>query len=205
MASVRVSCQTIALWTGWPVVRSQTSAVSRWLVIPTAAMSLSSRSALASAPEATRRVFSHTSFALCSTQPAFGKICSCSRWSTETTRPSRLKTMHRTEVVPESMAATNFSLMRCYFPFIASTMKRLTTWLTHGRGARPGCGPGASPITWCESASGHAGEDAAAAQRLEGKRAQRAADERTDDRHPGIAPVRRTLTADRQDGMRDAG
>ena len=34
---VRVSCHTIALPTGSPVLRSQTTVVSRWLVIPTAA------------------------------------------------------------------------------------------------------------------------------------------------------------------------
>ena len=32
-------CQTMALWMGWPVLRSQTSAVSRWLVMPRAAIS----------------------------------------------------------------------------------------------------------------------------------------------------------------------
>ena len=36
---VRVSCQTIALYTGMPVFLSQTTAVSRWLVMPIAAMS----------------------------------------------------------------------------------------------------------------------------------------------------------------------
>jgi hypothetical protein len=37
--SVRVSCQTIAFITGSPVLRSHTTAVSRWLVMPSAAMS----------------------------------------------------------------------------------------------------------------------------------------------------------------------
>ena len=41
--SVRVSCQTIALPTGLPVVRSHTTVVSRWLVMPTAAMSAGCR------------------------------------------------------------------------------------------------------------------------------------------------------------------
>ena len=38
-AAVRRSCQTMALWTGSPVARSQTTVVSRWLVMPMAAMS----------------------------------------------------------------------------------------------------------------------------------------------------------------------
>ena len=37
--SVRVSCQTIAFITGSPVLRSHTTVVSRWLVIPSPAMS----------------------------------------------------------------------------------------------------------------------------------------------------------------------
>ena len=37
--AVRRSCQTIALWIGLPVSRSQTTVVSRWLVMPMAAMS----------------------------------------------------------------------------------------------------------------------------------------------------------------------
>src|SRR5699024_9472164 len=36
IAWVRVSCHTIALYTGSPVVLSHTTAVSRWFVIPTA-------------------------------------------------------------------------------------------------------------------------------------------------------------------------
>jgi hypothetical protein len=38
-SAVRRSCQTMALWIGLPVLRSQTSVVSRWLVMPMAAMS----------------------------------------------------------------------------------------------------------------------------------------------------------------------
>ena len=36
--AVRRSCQTMALWIGWPVLRSQTTVVSRWLVMPMAAI-----------------------------------------------------------------------------------------------------------------------------------------------------------------------
>ncbi len=37
--AVRVSCQTIALCSGWPLSRSHSTAVSRWLVMPIAATS----------------------------------------------------------------------------------------------------------------------------------------------------------------------
>jgi hypothetical protein len=39
VSAVRRSCQTMALWIGSPVLRSQISVVSRWLVMPMAAMS----------------------------------------------------------------------------------------------------------------------------------------------------------------------
>ena len=115
MPSVRVSCQTMALYTGSPVVRSQTNAVSRWLVMPTAAIWSDLMSALASAAAVVARTFSQISIALCSTHPAFGKICSCSRWSTATTRPSWLKIIVRDEVVPWSMDAMYCSAMRVPF------------------------------------------------------------------------------------------
>ena len=59
------------------------------------------------APATTSWTLVQISVASCSTQPGFGKICSCSFWSTETMRPSRSKTMQRVEVVPWSMAAMN--------------------------------------------------------------------------------------------------
>ena len=46
-AAVRRSCQTIALWIGLPVARSHTSVVSRWLVMPIAAMSAADAPAFA--------------------------------------------------------------------------------------------------------------------------------------------------------------
>ena len=104
--SVRVSCQTIALYTGAPLCRSHTTAVSRWLVIPTAAMSPAANPAAASAPAVTCWVFAHISRGSCSTHPAAGKCCWCSRWSALTTRPVWSKIMQRVEVVPWSIAAT---------------------------------------------------------------------------------------------------
>jgi hypothetical protein len=66
---------------------------------------------LATAPAATSRVLRQTSSGSCSTHPAFGKICSCSIWSTATTRPSWLKIMHRVDVVPWSIAATYWAIV----------------------------------------------------------------------------------------------
>ena len=76
---MRVSCHTMALYTGLPVLRSHTTVVSRWFVMPTAATSCRVTSARARASPTTSRVFVQISTGSCSTQPARGKICSCSR------------------------------------------------------------------------------------------------------------------------------
>src|SRR4051812_41911965 len=110
MGAVRVSCQTIALWMGSPVSRSQIIVVSRWLVMPTASTSPASAGEEASAPLTTSRVRRQISVPSCSTHPAFGVICSCSRWSTKTTSPSRSKRMNRELVVPWSMAPTYLAM-----------------------------------------------------------------------------------------------
>jgi hypothetical protein len=72
MLSVRVSCQTIALWTALPVFLSQTTAVSRWFVMPTAARSEALMPALSSAPRITSWLRAQISAGSCSTQPGFG-------------------------------------------------------------------------------------------------------------------------------------
>ena len=104
---MRVSCQTMALWTGLPVCLSHSMVVSRWLVMPMERMSSREAPALTIAPATTSWTFFQISAASCSTQPGLGKICACSFWSTATIRPSRSKMMHREEVVPWSMAAMN--------------------------------------------------------------------------------------------------
>ncbi len=86
--SVRVSCQTMALWTGLPVAFSQTTVVSRWLVMPIAARSLAWMPAFLSAPSMTAWLRCQISIASCSTHPGFGKICSCSFWSMPFTCPA---------------------------------------------------------------------------------------------------------------------
>jgi hypothetical protein len=47
---------------------------------------------------------------LCSTQPAFGMICSCSSWCLPTSAPSWSKIMQRVLVVPWSIAATKSAI-----------------------------------------------------------------------------------------------
>jgi len=50
------------------------------------------------------------SVASCSTHPAFGVICSCSRWSMWTIEPSWSNRMQRELVVPWSIAAMNLPM-----------------------------------------------------------------------------------------------
>jgi hypothetical protein len=95
-----MSCQTIALWIGSPVSRSHTTVLSRWLVMPIASMSPASASELDIAPPMTSRVRRQISLASCSTHPAFGLICSCSRWLTAAIWPSLSNRMKRLLVVP---------------------------------------------------------------------------------------------------------
>jgi len=68
--------------------------------MPTAAMSWRVRSALESAWPMTSRVLFQISTGLCSTHPAFGKICSCSSCPVETIDPDLSKMIARVLVVP---------------------------------------------------------------------------------------------------------
>ena len=104
MAEVRRSCQTMALWIGSPVARSQTSVVSRWLVMPMAAMSEAARPEVARASRQVARVEDQRSAGSCSTQPERGKCCANSAWAVATTAIVPSKIIARVEVVPWSMA-----------------------------------------------------------------------------------------------------
>ncbi len=72
IAAVRRPCQTMARWIGLPVARSQTIVVSRWLVIPIAAISLPVTRASASARRAASPTVAQISSGSCSTQPGCG-------------------------------------------------------------------------------------------------------------------------------------
>ena len=74
-SAVRRSCHTMARWTGLPDFRSQTTIVSRWFVIPIAAIPPGSTADLAMASRAVPRTDSQISAASCSTQPGCGKCC----------------------------------------------------------------------------------------------------------------------------------
>lgn len=75
MSAVRRSCQTIALYIGFPVSFSQMTVVSRWFVIAIAAMFLGCMwFFLISCCRVFSCVF-HISFGSCSTHALFGYIC----------------------------------------------------------------------------------------------------------------------------------
>ena len=98
--AVRRSCQTMALLIGSPVPRSQMTVVSRWLVMPTAAIRLPSIRAARSASSATATWVAQISRASCSTHPGRGKRWVVSRCASERMVPRRSKTIARELVVP---------------------------------------------------------------------------------------------------------
>ena len=89
VSAVRRSCQTMALWIGRPVRRSHSTQVSRWLVMPMAAMSPALSPAAASAWRAVSTVVRQMSSGSCSTQPSAGKCWANSRWARPRTRQVR--------------------------------------------------------------------------------------------------------------------
>ena len=93
-----------------PVFLSHTTVVSRWFVTPTAAMSLAEMPAFFSPAAITSCVRDQISIGSCSTQPGFGKICSCSFCAMPFTLPPWSKTMKRVLVVPWSMAPTKSAM-----------------------------------------------------------------------------------------------
>ena len=105
-SAVRRSCQTIAGATGWPVARSHSTTVSRWLVMPTAARSRGAASARASTSAMVTACDTQISLASCSTQPGCGKNWVNSRCALATMLPSRSNRIERELVVPWSSAST---------------------------------------------------------------------------------------------------
>jgi hypothetical protein len=83
-------------------LRSQTSVVSRWLVMPMAAMPAASPAAMAVRQVAT--VEDQMSAGSCSTQPEAGKRCGNSCWPVVCARIAASNRIAREEVVPWSIA-----------------------------------------------------------------------------------------------------
>ena len=106
MSAVRRSCQTMARCTACPVARSHTTVVSRWLVMPIAAMSFAVMPACAIASRQTVTVEVQMSSGSCSTQPEAGKCCGNSACAFAAMEMSPRNTIAREEVVPWSMART---------------------------------------------------------------------------------------------------
>ena len=100
MSEVRRHCQTMAFAMGSPVVLSQITVVSRWFVMPIAAMSPASTPSFAIAARDTSSVVSHISSASCSTQPGCGYICRNSFCTDAQILPPRSNRIHRELVVP---------------------------------------------------------------------------------------------------------
>ena len=90
----------MALCTGTPVWASHTMVVSRWLVMPMAAMSSPPMPILEIASAITAASEAQISMGSCSTQPGWGKYWVNSCWATEQMFPSWSKTMALEELVP---------------------------------------------------------------------------------------------------------
>ena len=108
MGAVRLHCQTMAFVTGIPLFLSQTMVVSRWLVIPTAAMCSAETPSWLIASAATLIWEDQICVGSCSTQPGFGKICGNSRCAMLQIFPFWSNRIHRELVVPWSSAIIYF-------------------------------------------------------------------------------------------------
>ena len=107
---VRLSCHTIALYTGSPVAASHTRVVSLWLVIPMAAMSFPPMPMEVMASAMTAASEDQISLGSCSTHPGWGKCWVNSFWATERMFPPWSNTIALEELVPWSRARMNFSM-----------------------------------------------------------------------------------------------
>src|SRR3954469_12931579 len=102
-SAARRSCQTIAGWAGFPVLRSHTMVVSRWFVIPTASSSLLPTPASRSASSIAASTDCQMSSGSCSTQPGCGNVRVTSRQPRPRVRSVSSRARHVLPVVPWSM------------------------------------------------------------------------------------------------------
>ena len=112
----------MAGYTGCPVFLSHTMVVSRWFVIPIAAMSSAEAPIFVMASLATASWVDQISPGSCSTHPGFGKCCVNSFWATLHISPLSLNRMQRLLVVPESRAITYFAILFSSFVYIYCMM-----------------------------------------------------------------------------------
>jgi hypothetical protein len=101
----------MALQSGLPLFLFHTTVVSRWLVMPMAAMRELSMPALAIASAATPACDDHISSGSCSTHPGCGKICVNSFLADDTGNPIWSKIIARELVVPWSSARMYLSMI----------------------------------------------------------------------------------------------
>ena len=101
ISAVRRSCQTMALWMALPVLRSHTTVVSRWLVMPMAADILAARSLpWLWQPGRWPAPISRFLPGHARPSPNCGKYCLNSFWAEALGLSFASKTMARDEVVP---------------------------------------------------------------------------------------------------------
>ena len=104
-SAVRRSCQTMALWIGLPVARSQTIAVSRWLVMPMRGDVLGRDAGLRHAPRARSRPSrARSPRDRARPSPAPDRSARTPAARSRPARASASNTIARVEVVPWSMA-----------------------------------------------------------------------------------------------------
>lgn len=102
VCAVLRSCQTMALWMGRPVVLSQITIVSRWFVMPMAAMSLCVKFAVFKASRIVCFWLLQIASGSCSTSPGCGYIWLNSFLLTAIVSPLLLNIAERELVVPWS-------------------------------------------------------------------------------------------------------
>ena len=110
--AVRLHCHTMAFAAGRPVALSQRIVVSRWFVMPMAAMSPADAPARAMASWAVASCVPQISMGSCSTQPGRGYSWVNSLLAIRTLPPSRSKRIALELVVPWS-SASKYSANSC--------------------------------------------------------------------------------------------
>src|SRR4051794_19638710 len=118
---------------------------------------------------------SQISTGLCSTQPGFGRICSCSSWCLPRSLPEWSKIMNLELVVPWSMAPTKSAMVT---PLVCARWE--------GSGATDDSGLRVAALGSCARLQLLVGGEVGADAVLVEAAADQATDERADDRDPPV-------------------